>query len=339
MVGISLTQRLRASLAVSTGLVVVLCVGGTLGGPVSASVAECTLPAGDLEVSDLPEGSSVVACDAVGRSISSQGLQVEIPEPGTAVSMEVMRPGDSDEFTVVVSDSGIVDYQTPAEAEATTTADATAQVSQATGNPECNQDAFNTHPKKWYSTWNWWIGDGVHPAGTTFAEFRDVAIDSVNNVTWAFNDCGRPDSISATQSYKGANTHESNIRNVNGDVECGTPDGFSIIDAGTLAGTRVLAATCAWYVPHDGRDQITEADIKFDTSREFLFTLSPDAKGCDWEFDVESVLTHEVGHAYGMTHVSEATYPRMTMSTATNPCDRSARTLGKGDMLGLESMY
>ena len=115
----------------------------------------------------------------------------------------------------------------------------------------------------------------------------------------------------------------------------------TVIDAGSLAGSGTLAVACTWSVAHDGKDQITEGDVKFDTA-EYNFTLTPKDGTCGYanvKYDVESVLTHEIGHVFGLSHVSEASYPRMTMSTATAACDNTARTLGTGDMLGLESMY
>jgi predicted Zn-dependent protease len=51
------------------------------------------------------------------------------------------------------------------------------------------------------------------------------------------------------------------------------------------------------------------------------------------------VGTHEAGHIWGLGHVSEADYPWMTMSPNAEICDSTARTLGKGDVLGLESIY
>ncbi|GAA3171850.1 hypothetical protein GCM10010531_26620 [Blastococcus jejuensis] len=38
-------------------------------------------------------------------------------------------------------------------------------------------------------------------------------------------------------------------------------------------------------------------------------------------------------------HVSEEAYPTMTMSTNLSTCDTSARTLGRGDALGIYSIY
>ena len=51
------------------------------------------------------------------------------------------------------------------------------------------------------------------------------------------------------------------------------------------------------------------------------------------------LTTHEWGHTFGLDHVSEDTHPTMTMSTNSSYCDTSARTLGRGDALGMYSIY
>ncbi len=57
-------------------------------------------------------------------------------------------------------------------------------------------------------------------------------------------------------------------------------------------------------------------------------------------YDVESTMTHERGHTFGLGDVSEASHPNLTMSSKSNgPCQTSERTLGKGDAIGLNRKY
>ncbi|MGW1764472.1 matrixin family metalloprotease [Streptomyces sp. NPDC002073] len=54
--------------------------------------------------------------------------------------------------------------------------------------------------------------------------------------------------------------------------------------------------------------------------------------------DIRSVGTHEAGHVFGMGHVGSG-HNNLTMYTNSYTCSTRARTLGKGDILGLRSIY
>ena len=55
---------------------------------------------------------------------------------------------------------------------------------------------------------------------------------------------------------------------------------------------------------------------------------------------MEALVTHEVGHAYGLGHVGEANHGRQTMSTFIDGlCENQEATLGRGDVLGLRDLY
>jgi predicted Zn-dependent protease len=96
---------------------------------------------------------------------------------------------------------------------------------------------------------------------------------------------------------------------------------------------------CGWGLPTVGAvNDLIEADVRFNITN-YNFTIAPTTTGCSNKYDLVSVGTHEAGHVFGLGHVSEESYPLMTMSKNSEICNSSARTLGKGDMLGLEARY
>jgi predicted Zn-dependent protease len=57
---------------------------------------------------------------------------------------------------------------------------------------------------------------------------------------------------------------------------------------------------------------------------------------CRRSYDLQSVATHEFGHALGLGHVSN---PSLTMHHFAPYCSTAPRTLGRGDVRGLRALY
>lgn len=74
--------------------------------------------------------------------------------------------------------------------------------------------------------------------------------------------------------------------------------------------------------------------MKFNTK--YVWTVDPDDPLCFGRYDVESVMTHERGHTFGMADGDESRHPRMTMSANNDgACQGQESWLGYGDFLGL----
>ncbi len=192
----------------------------------------------------------------------------------------------------------------------------------------CSDSKYNLIGPKWKSTLRWSYKSSTTPAGLTTAAVVQVLKRAFNNITNENNDCGRTDKVSATWSYLGTT---SNGLGVTKAGACGSSDGHNTIGFGALP-AGYLALTCVRSLG----TSITEIDIRLATSGQWALA----AAGCFNQYMLEPVVTHEIGHAYGLDHVGEINHGRLTMSTFIDgTCENQESTLGLGDMKGLEALY
>ncbi|WP_229859184.1 matrixin family metalloprotease [Streptomyces poonensis] len=335
---------------------------------------DCVLEKGVLSMEDLPEGSSVIECDAVGRVVAHEGAALTVPRPGTAVGAEGLTPdGEVHGFSLEVADDGTISYTNDDDlsdppvdmsvdgvdipddlSDVVETADDVTEEAEddnadaldtalpddalvedlddASAAGACSDGAYKTNDLKEYGTYNWYIGDGGMPGGLSRSAAKDAFADAINNITGSYNNCGYTDQVDASASYKGTTTYEADISKSNA---CTDRDGKSTWDAGDLSG--FVAYACWWSWPTPGvKNDLREADVRFNTT-DYDFTNKP-TSSCSYKYDIRSVATHEAGHVFGMGHVGSG-HDNLTMFTDSDPCATKARTLGKGDVLGLRSIY
>lgn len=167
--------------------------------------------------------------------------------------------------------------------------------------------------------WSLRDGDG----GTD--RLLEVTKRAQHNVTWARNRCGRPDRIHS----KGWFTDRTRkVANVSGGGGCTGGDGQSTISFGSLPYPSV-AMTCVYGVRNG---VASEADIRVNTNARWALGLGSCSGS---ELLLESVMTHEFGHVYGLGHTHSS--PWLTMAPLIRYCDAGPTTLGLGDLLGLEA--
>jgi hypothetical protein len=206
---------------------------------------------------------------------------------------------------------------------------ATASPDTITASPApCTDTKYNLFGVHWTTGLRWSFKSSTTPSYLNAADVATVLKRGFGNITNERNDCGRTDRVSATQLYLGTTTHGIGVTKTG---QCGVSDGFNTVGFGQIP-AGALALTCVRSIGA----RIVEIDIKLTNQEPWALTLA----SCSNDWMLESVITHEAGHAYGLDHVSETKHGRLTMSTFIDgTCENQESTLGLGDMKGLEAMY
>ncbi|RNL80292.1 peptidase M10 [Nocardioides marmorisolisilvae] len=245
-------------------------------------------------------------------------------------------PTADDDFQVSVLSDGTITY--PEAIEPRPTGSDSSNILAGSEGPTGTDRGCSQKSAAWYTSkqgdpYEWWVGDGAQPGALTQAQAHSAFADIMDNITGSTNSCGLSDQVSAAQTYMGYTTTEADI---NSSGECTARDGTSTWDAGNLdSGT--VAETCWWASGGD----MKEADVRFNTT-DYDFTTSPSSSTKCGKYDIESVGTHEAGHAFGLAHATgpDASYTNwLTMHPVTYECRTFARSLGYGDVMGLRALY
>jgi hypothetical protein len=135
------------------------------------------------------------------------------------------------------------------------------------------------------------------------------------------NSCGLADITNLTSAYVGSTS--ATIHSY--------PDGYSITDKGDLASVGCAGAlACTWNFTN-AAGATTETDQRYNENITFSNV------GAAGAYDYESISTHESGHSIGLDHAN--TSDALTMYYAIRAGTTHARTLAKGDVLGLRARY
>jgi Matrixin len=193
----------------------------------------------------------------------------------------------------------------------------------------CSDGAYTLYSGTWKSRLNWRFNASTTPSEINKDTATTGLRNAAENITHADNDCGLGDKVSATETYKGTTTKSPNMGT---DGSCKGSDGTNVVAFGDLPSVD-LAFTCWW----TSGNTTVEADMQLNKV-EYSWVVNI-GNLCVNKFSVEAVATHEFGHAFGLGHVNEAQHPSLTMSPVIMPCQSSEKTLGLGDIDGLQAKY
>ena len=175
-----------------------------------------------------------------------------------------------------------------------------------------------------------WSFNGEKTPGSLAGKALPAIKQGVGIITGSKNDCGMADEVAATAEYLGTTSRTATM------CTKSISDGVSTIDFGPASDYGVLGIACSSEtLTSSGQWRVTETDIRM--TRGANWTLSPDSPDCAGGNDFVGVVAHEVGHGFGLDH--PYAQGNQTMSGFSTSCNGGFRSLGRGDVRGLRTLY
>ena len=145
----------------------------------------------------------------------------------------------------------------------------------------------------------------------------------VSHTNWdrTFNSCGMADVTNLSSWHLGSTA--STIHSY--------ADGESVVDRGSMSSVGCAGALACTFVFTDAAGAIVETDQRYNEAITFSNV------GAAGAYDYQSVGTHEAGHSIGLHHANSS--DALTMFYAVRAGTTHARSLAKGDVLGLRTRY
>ncbi len=273
------------------------------------------------DVVNLDASSSVVSGLKAGMHSSANGVGFTVPERGVEVNAEqILTNGQTVEVAVESRADGSVVVHSGPEAEPVAMLSA--------GGSACADSSHDAASSKWAKTYSWMFNAGSTPSNISPTSAESALKTAFSRLVNGYNDCGKADAIDATHSYAGRTT---SLPDISTSAACLAPDAKSEVGFATLP-SGMVGMACWWSLG----GEIIEADIMFNKNIKW-YLKKPSS--CSSKWSLRAAAAHEIGHAFGLNHVSETSSGSLTMSPRINACQQAEVTLGLGDLQGLESLY
>lgn len=299
--------------------------------PGASVLKACAAGQGKIEASRLPDVVEPGRCPVGDRIIADNGVEGVLPARGSSVYAEALDVSGAQELVITHRTDGTIELgkvgNDSAAAETTTRTASSAPA-------ECSDGAYSRLSYRVQPGLRYFFNRATTPSELTPSAAEGAIVRATANVANTRNACGLGDRVPVGMAYAGATRAAAGVTTSGG---CGRNDGTSVVSFGALP-SGILAVTCTYYNVVNGPDPVTASDVKVNAGP--TWTTNPAATSCRNRYDLESIMTHERGHTFGLSHVAESTHRNLTMSTTINgPCQASERTLGRGDVLGLDGKY
>jgi hypothetical protein len=302
----------------------------------TTSPQACRSDSGPISATALPETVELEECPIGGRVITDSGVQAVLPAAGQGVYVEALTTEGAQELEVTRYRDGTVELEhvgdevEEARASLSVVTDARRRRSD-----ECRDSAFANNGWRVTAGFGYNFNRSTTPSEVSAAAAAGAIKAGGTNITSTKNNCRLPDGVTAELRY----LRDTNATaDIDTDGCTTTSDRLNVVSFGDLVGgTLAIACTRFGFNP-SGYDEVTEADIKVNKA-DFNWTVNPGSRSCRNSYDLQSVMTHERGHNFGLGHVSQTRHASLTMSPLIGSCQLSDRTLGRGDVLGLNRKY
>jgi len=178
--------------------------------------------------------------------------------------------------------------------------------------PEDNSNSTSDYKLLPFS-WNWTIVNYWINPKNKYGFSTDAVVASITAAanTWDSQ------TNTAVFSYEGTTSRSAGRR-----------DGYNVISWGSYR-AGVIAVTYIWYVGN----RIIESDTRLNTLYEWSLSGEPN------KMDVQNIMTHEFGHWCGLDDLYADEDYWLTMYGYADYGETYKRTLGQGDILGLQEVY
>lgn len=328
-------RRLFASgLALAFAVLIVATFARTPAAQTGAQILEaCEAGKQEIKASALPEVVGPDQCPVGERRIVDGPVASVVPPAGQTVYAEVLTTSGAQELGVRSLSDGAVEL-THVGDESESEESATMDLSRARSRGECSDLANTDLAHKVTDTLDYRFRVSTTPPDLRRSVARNAIRRGALNVFDTRNGCRLGDRVPVALRYTGRTGAPAQA----GAGLCGTNDGLSVVAFGDLE-RGVVASACTISDSRPDLDEVVAADIKINRA-DFRWTTAPNSRSCRRAYDVEAVMTHEWGHVFGLGHVPERAHRNLTMSPTINgPCQTSERSLGRGDVLGLDAKY
>lgn len=269
-------------------------------------------------------------CPVEGRVVVDGGIGAVVPEPGMTITADATSTGGHQQLTVSNprgDEISLGDVGAESESSGLGTL--------ASGPSPCQDSYFSSRGYKVYKYNRWYANVGSIPGSLSKVGAVSAMKRGGANIFRVQDSCGIRDRVKGELRYEGGTSRSVDI---NSNGSCNANDGKSVIGFGDLPdGTVAYACVSSWIVDN-APDRVAQSDIRLN-KEDYAWTTRV-RSSCSGRYDVESSVTHERGHTFGLGEASEGSHGNLTMSQDSNGvCQTSERSLGRGDARGLNSKY